>query len=146
MQPSPWLWAFLKSYERFRPSAYKPTSKDKWTAGWGHTKGVTETTTCDSATAQQWLVDDVAEAEAEVHLHVYVPLTQSQYDALVSLIFNCGPDPLTHTLGAKLNAADYAGAAAEFKRWDRQAGKELPGLEKRRVAEANHFLNSAAIA
>lgn len=146
MQPSPWLWAFLKNYERYRPTAYLPTLRDKWTAGWGHTKGVTATTTCDTTTAQQWLVDDVSEAVAEVNRLVHVALTQAQFDALCSLTFNCGPDPLTHTLGAKLNAGDYAGAAAEFKRWDRQAGKELDGLEKRRVAEANHFLNSAAIA
>lgn len=150
MQPSPWLWQFLKQYERYRPTAYPATPAERakgiWTAGWGHTKGVTEHTTCDTSTAQRWLEEDVAEAVREVNTLVHVALTQAQADALYSLVFNCGPEPLQLTLGHKLNAGDYAGAAAEFKRWDKQAGKELPGLEKRRVAEAQHFTSSAAIA
>lgn len=150
MQPSPWLWQFLKQYERFRPTAYPATAEERrkgiWTLGWGHTKGVKEGDTCNTSQAEQWLHEDVAEAVREVNSLVHVPLTQGQADALYSVTFNCGPDPLTHTLGHKLNAGDYAGAVAEFKRWDRQAGKELPGLLKRRVAEAQHFTGSAAIA
>lgn len=143
MTPSPWLFAFLKTYERFRPTAYLPTQHDKWTAGWGHTKGVTQATICTSAQAEEWLQDDTAEAVLEVCRLVTKPLTQPQFDALCSLTFNAGTQPLLKTLGAKLNAGDYAGAAAEFKRWDYQAGVELPGLEKRRVAEMNHFLGAA---
>lgn len=139
LQPSPWLISFIKLYERFRPTAYKPTPKDVWTCGWGHTAGVSQFTTCDTPTAEGWIRMDLAEAVTEVKNKVTVPLTQAQFDALVSLVFNAGPDPLLMTLGHKLNAGDYAGAAAEFKRWDRQAGKELPGLEKRRLAEAQHF-------
>lgn len=150
MTPSPWLFAFLKQYERFRPSAYPATAAERakgiWTIAWGHTKGVKEGDTCTQAQGQEWLQDDTAEATLEVCKLVHVTLTQAQFDALVSLVFNCGPDPLTHTLGAKLNAGDYAGAANEFKRWDRQAGKELDGLEKRRIAEAAHFSGNTTTA
>lgn len=139
LQPSPWLINFIKLYERFRPTAYKPTPKDKWTCGWGHTDGVSQFTTCDTTLAETWIRMDLAEAVRLVKALVTVPLTQAQFDALVSLVFNAGPDPLHMTLGQLLNAGDYAGAAAQFKRWDRQAGKELDGLEKRRVAEAQHF-------
>lgn len=139
MQPSPWLYAFLKQYERFRPTAYKPTPKDKWTAGWGHTRGVTETTVCSMAEGDVWLVDDVEIAVSEIERHIHVPLNQSQFDALCSLVFNCGPAPLLDTLGHKLNAGDYAGAAAEFIRWDKQAGVELEGLDNRRKAERARF-------
>lgn len=143
MVPSPWLFAFLKNYERFRPTAYKPTQKDVWTCGWGHTKGVTQATICTMAQAEEWLQDDVAEAVLEVCRLVNVTLTQAQFDALVSLTFNAGTGPLLKTLGGKLNASDFAGAAAEFKHWDYQAGVQLDGLEKRRVAEMNHFLEAA---
>lgn len=141
MTSSPWLTQFLKTYERFRPTAYKPTPNDVWTIGYGHTEGVKEGDTCTMAQALAWLVGDVAtRAVAPVCRLVNVPLTQNQFDALCSLVFNCGAYPLTHTLGTLLNRGDYAGAAQQFKRWDYQAGKELPGLEARRVAEMNHFL------
>jgi lysozyme len=145
MTPSPWLATFLKTYEKFRPTAYAATGDERrrgiWTCGWGHTHGVTETTTCTMDQANAWLADDIAQrAVAIVNQHVTVPLTQNQFDALCSLVFNCGPDPLFYTLGSLLAAKDYKGAAAQFPRWDRQAGVELPGLEKRRDAEMAHFL------
>lgn len=147
MTPSGWLLTFLEAYERFRPTAYPATASERakgiWTIGWGHTKGVKEGDTCTRAQAEQWLREDIAEAVREVLALCHVTLTQNQFDALVSLVFNCGPAPLQMTLGKLLNAGNYAGAAAEFKKWDRQAGKELDGLEKRRVAEAKHFLLAA---
>jgi lysozyme len=150
LQPSPWLIDFIKQYERYRPTAYPATAAERakgiWTCGWGHTAGVNERTTCDTATAEGWIRADLRDAVIAVKNIVTVALTQAQFDALVSLVFNCGPEPLHKTLGQKLNAGDYAGAAAEFKRWDRQGGKELDGLEKRRVAEANHFTGARPIA
>lgn len=147
MTPSPWLYTFLKTYEKFRPTAYPATADERrrgiWTIGYGHTKGVKEGDTCTMAQASEWLQDDVAGAVLAVCRLVSVPLTQNQFDALVSLIFNCGPDPLNLTLGHMLAASNYAGAADQFKRWDRQAGVELPGLEARRVAEMNHFILAA---
>lgn len=144
MSPSPWLYNFLKQYERFRPTAYLPTPKDVPTIGWGHTKGAKLGDTCTSDQAQAWLEQDVAGAVASCNRLIHVPLNQCQFDALCSLMFNCGTAPLVGTLGSLLNAKDYAGAAQQFKRWDRQAGKELPGLENRRIAEMNHFLTPDA--
>lgn len=140
LTPSAWLWAFLKQYERFRPTAYKPLQSDKWTCGWGHTgPDVTSATVCTQAQAQDWLEQDVAAAVADVLRLVTVPLNQNQFDALVSLRFNAGVAPLLKTLGSLLNAGNYTGAAGQFKRWDWSAGVEIPGLEARRVAEAAHF-------
>jgi lysozyme len=150
LKPSPWLVDFIKRYERFRPTAYPATAAERakgiWTIGYGHTKGVKEGDTCTMTQALEWIAADLHDAVALVLKLVSVALTQAQFDALVSLVFNCGPAPLQMTLGRKLNAADYAGAAAEFKKWDKQGGKELDGLEKRRVAEANHFTGAVAIA
>lgn len=147
MTPSPWLYTFLKSYERFRPTAYAATAAEKakgiWTIGWGHTKGVKEGDVCTQAEATEWLQDDVAEAVLEVCRLVNVTLTQAQFDALVSLVFNCGPEPLEMTMGHKLNAGDYKGAQAEFSRWDHQGGAWVKGLDVRRNAEAAHFGGAA---
>ncbi len=72
---------------------------------------------------------------------VTVPLTQNQFDALISFVFNLGIGNFrTSTLLKKLNAGDYTGAAKEFPPWVRADGKQLPGLIKRRDAEKALFL------
>ena len=88
-----------------------------------------------------FLRQDVAESERAVNQHVHVPLTQHQFDALVSFVFNLGAGNFrTSTLLKKLNARDYDGAAQEFGRWVQAGGKTLPGLVRRREAESALFL------
>ena len=71
---------------------------------------------------------------------VNVPLTQGQFDALVSLVFNIGAGQLQRsTLLRKLNAGDLAEAAEEFLRWNKSSGKVAEGLRRRRVAEMRVF-------
>ena len=71
---------------------------------------------------------------------VRAPMTQCQFDALVSFVFNTGAQAFScSTLLEKLNAGDMAGAAAEFPRWCFATGKRLPGLVARRAAEAALF-------
>jgi len=63
-----------------------------------------------------------------------------QFDALVSFAYNVGIGNLkSSTLLRKLNAGDYDGAALEFHRWKRSNGRVLPGLVRRRAAEALLF-------
>lgn len=70
-----------------------------------------------------------------------VPLTQSMIDALACFMFNVGMGAfLGSTLREKLQRGDYAGAAAEFQKWNKAAGKALPGLTRRRAAERALFL------
>jgi hypothetical protein len=72
---------------------------------------------------------------------VTVPLTQNQFDALVSFTYNLGEGALAESgLLRKLNAGDYAGAAPEFAKWVRAGGVILPGLVRRRAAEADLFV------
>jgi GH24 family phage-related lysozyme (muramidase) len=72
---------------------------------------------------------------------VGVPLTQNQFDALVSFTFNLGEGALEEsTLRRKLNAGDYEGAAAEFGKWVKAGGQVLAGLVRRRKDEAELFL------
>lgn len=142
-QPTPWLADFLKSIEKFRPTAYKPTAKDVWTIGYGHTHSVKEGDTCTMAQALDWLKSDTAGDYMALVRHVTVPLTPPQVDALCSLVHNIGETQFAgSTMLRDLNAGDYAGAAAEFPRWDRQAGNVLAGLLTRREAEQKRFQES----
>lgn len=88
----------------------------------------------------QLLERDSRDAQAAVQALVTAPLTQAQYDALVSFTFNVGRGNLAgSTLLRKFNAGDCWGAASEFTRWVNARGKRLPGLVKRRVAERDQF-------
>jgi len=63
--------------------------------------------------------------------------TQNQFDALVALAYNIGLGNFEgSTLLHKHLAGDLKGAAAEFSRWNKAAGKVMPGLTRRRAAEA----------
>lgn len=74
-----------------------------------------------------------------------VPLTPGQRWAVVDFAFNVGVGNYCRsTLNKKLNAGDYAGAAAEFPKWKygKVRGKAvvLPGLVRRRADEQRVFL------
>lgn len=128
--------ALIKSFEKLRLAAYKPTPHDVWTIGWGHTRGVVEGSGCNEAKAQQWFRYDTDDAVQCVNTAVSAPLTQNQFDALVSFAFNIGVHNfIDSTLLMLLNKKDYEGAAEEFCRWNKQAGTVLTGLTARREAE-----------
>ena len=85
--------------------------------------------------ADELLRSDLRRFEDYVDQHCK-PATDNQFAALVSFCFNVGEGNLrTSTLRRMHNAGDYKGAAAQFARWDKAAGKVLPGLVKRRAAE-----------
>ena len=148
MTPSAWLWAFLKSYEQFRPTAYAATGDERrrgiWTIGWGHTNGVKENDVCSQAQGDAFLHADVFSAVATVNRLVARTLTQNQFDALVSLCFNIGSGNFAGSGLLKfVNAGNDHAAAADFDNWDKQAGTVLPGLLRRREAEAQHYMAAA---
>lgn len=132
--------ALIKDFEKCRLVAYKPTPDDVWTCGWGSTKGVTETTVWTAEEADAHFLEDVAWAEECVTKAITRPLTQNEADSLISLCFNIGCGAFSgSTLVRMINAGDFDGAAEQFKRWNKQAGKELAGLTWRRAAEAALF-------
>lgn len=116
------------------------------TIGVGHTgPDVKRGMTITQAQSDALLVADLAKFEAAVARLVKVPVTQNQFDALVSFAFNLGGGALGgSTLLKLLNGGRYAEAAAQFSKWDKATvnGKKvaLPGLTKRRAAEAALFL------
>lgn len=128
--------AGIAGYEGYRGEAYLPTKNDRPTIGFGETKGVRMG---DKTTPERALVQLLKSTEAHagsIRPCINVPLYQHEWDAYVSLAYNIGTTSFCKsTLVKKLNAEDYAGACKEILRWDKQAGKTLPGLRMRRQGE-----------
>lgn len=128
-------------FESCKLEAYPdPGSKDgkPWTIGWGHTgpevvKGLRWT----QAKADAVFIEDLAETELGVDALVKVGVTQSQFDALVSFAYNLGLGSLrTSTLLRELNAGNHGAVPAQLSRWNKNDGKVMRGLVRRRAAEA----------
>jgi lysozyme len=129
----------IKSFEGLYLKAYLCPAK-VWTIGYGHTLGVMPGDVITKDQAEALLRKDLEQFEAVVNRSVSVPITQAQFDSLVSLCYNIGAKAfVTSTLLKKLNAGDYAGAAAEFEKWNKAGGVILPGLAKRRKKERELF-------
>lgn len=129
----------LQEFEGCKLKAYRCPA-GVLTIGVGHTRDVKEGDEITEAQALDLLREDVRWVEKAIDKNVTVKLNQNQYDALCSWVFNVGEFSLHNsTLLKKLNAGDFKGAAAEFLRWDKAAGKTLPGLTRRRIAEAALF-------
>jgi lysozyme len=117
-----------------------------WTIGTGTTVypngvRVKQGDTCTLDQAKAYFKHDLAKFEKAVNSSVIVPLTQNQFDALVSLTYNIGAGAFKgSTLLKLLNKGDYQGAADQFPAWKKAGGKVLPGLVRRREAERALFL------
>lgn len=135
--------SLIKSFEGLRLKSYQD-SVGVWTIGYGATRGITEGMTITNEQAERMLVNDVGRFEPEVERLVKVPLSQVQWDALMSFTYNLGAANLgSSTLLKLLNAGDYSGAAEQFLRWNKAGGQVLAGLTKRRAAERAMFLGAA---
>lgn len=134
--------AKIKGFEGEKLAAYPDpgTGAAPWTIGVGHTgPDVRPGMTITAAQSTNLLRADLAKFEAGVAA-LAPTTTQGQFDALVSFAFNVGLTNLKgSTLLRKHNAGDYAGAADQFALWNKAAGKVLPGLVKRRAAEAQIY-------
>lgn len=141
--------ALIKAYEgceRKRPDgtleAYPDpgTGGAPWTIGWGATgPDIKRGTVWTRKQADDWFDKHIQRYAAEVRDAIgKAPTTQAQFDALTSFHYNTGAIK-TATLTKKHKAGDYAGAAAEFARWNRAGGRVLPGLTRRRASEAKLY-------
>jgi lysozyme len=107
------------------------------TCGYGHTRGVLLGMSITQEQADELLRDDLTDAEAAVRRLVRVPLTDNQFAALVSLVFNIGQHACAgSTLLQRLNAGNYTAVPEQIRRWHWDNGKEEQGLVNRREAEA----------
>lgn len=135
--------ALIKNAEGCVLRAYPDpaTGGDPWTIGFGHTgPDVHKGLVISYERANELFDQDLTKFAAEVSAMVPV-VTDTQFSALVSFAYNLGLGNLrSSTLLRKHNAGDYAGAAKEFGKWVNAGGRKLPGLVKRRDAEAALYL------
>lgn len=127
----------IKSFESCKLTAYWDPYGKCWTIGWGHTgKDVYEGLAWTQAQADEALTHD--EIAADALLAIYSPgLTGGTLDALTDFVFNLGIGHYrTSTLCQLVNTKDWDGAKAEIIKWDHSNGVVVPGLLRRREAEA----------
>lgn len=129
----------IKSFEGCKLTAYPDpgTGGVPWTIGWGHTgPDVHEGLVWTQQQAEAQLAYDMVKYANQVTHALSGALTnQHQFDALVSFQYNTG-SLASSTLLKKHKAGDYTGAALEFGKWTHAGGRVLPGLVRRRAAEA----------
>jgi len=135
-------------YEGLKCDAYLCPA-GKWTIGIGHTGEVDgveihKEMTINVIKAKELLRNDLAITESYLNnLDALCEINQSQFDALVSFVFNVGiGNFLDSTMYRKIkNKNDVNDIANEFPRWIFAGGKKLNGLIKRREDEKNMYLS-----
>lgn len=129
----------IKSFEGLKLKSYKCPA-GVWTIGYGTTKGVTPGMEITQKQAEELLKRDLRYFELWVDKLIDVPLSQPQFDALVSFTYNLGEGALKgSTLRKFLNQGRYDLVPDQFLRWNKANKKVLPGLTRRREAEAKMF-------
>lgn len=129
----------LSAREGRRLKAYKD-SVGIWTIGVGHTTAagpptVTPGLTITSQECDEILSRDIVKFEDVINKAVKVPLSQNEFDALISITFNVGPKFGTSTAIKRLNAGDRKGAAEAIMMWNKP-----PEIIGRRQGEKKQFL------
>jgi len=136
---------FIKQEEGERLIAYRD-SRGILTIGVGHTGLINNQPIIDgmSITVEQsleLLLADIAQTEKVINEQVKLSLTQNQYDALCSLVFNIGTRAFSQsTVLKKINEGDYQAGAAAMLLWKR-SGNHSDLLLARRQREARLFLS-----
>jgi lysozyme len=134
----------VAEFEGYRSEAYRCPA-GVWTIGygttrWGDGRPVQPGDTITEDAARRLLKRDLADAAQAVDDLVKVELTEHQRAALISFVYNIGRGAFARsTLLARLSAGHMTSAADEFMRWIRAGGVVLPGLVRRRSAEAKLF-------
>lgn len=128
----------IKRFEGFSATPYLCPA-NLWTIGYGHVMLVHEQeslTQVDEAQAEELLKMDLRVAQRAVEKLVHIPLTQNQFDALVSFTFNLGSGTLQRsTLRRMIHRGEQEAIAAQWVRFVWAGGRKLSGLVRRRQAE-----------
>ncbi|MBF0355955.1 MAG: lysozyme [Alphaproteobacteria bacterium] len=140
--------ALIKRFEGFSARPYLCPA-GWWTIGWGaihNLDGQPVTAATPPVTeeeAETLLRRDVAVAERTVLRLITVPLSDGRFDALTSFAFNLGGGALQRsTLRRKVNREEHDDVPGEFLKWIWGGGRKLPGLIRRRKAEAKVYVEA----
>src|SRR5262245_63109092 len=148
MKPSGRGVEFIASFEGFVEHPYTDPGLGIWTIGYGHTgPGTQSMGKITHARGLELLAGDLATAESAVNA-LGLKLSQPQFDALVSIAFNCGGGIVaaSTSLGKALRSPGMAGVPAALRLYTHAGKKELPGLVRRRNAEAEMWGKQSAAA
>jgi lysozyme len=138
----------IRTSEGCRLTAYRDVAGIP-TIGYGHTgPEVHMGQTISQAEAERLFDADTDKFEAAVDRLTKGKATDNQFSALVSFAYNLGADALAGSTLLRLhNSGDYAGAADQFKLWNKAKvnSKLVPvsGLTTRRMAEAALYRSGA---
>ena len=141
MQITEIMFEKLKSFEGCRLQAYQDAAK-VWTIGYGHTKGVRRGDTITQEKAEEYLREDVEEVEGQI-LALNLNLTQPQFDALTSFVYNVGIGAFKKSTLLRFirEGRSENDIKKQFYSWVYSNGRTLPGLVKRREWEAIRFFS-----
>ena len=131
----------IESFEGFVPHQYNDGT-GVMTIGYGTTSADVSPlpTFLTHTEAEKLLREKLAHKYEPAVISLGVPLNQNQFDALVSLAYNCGPGAMQWQIGRELRAHNYPAAADCFRRYVYAGGRVLQGLVNRRAAERALFL------
>jgi lysozyme len=142
----------IEGQEGLRLNAYLDSAGVP-TIGWGSTRYADGTRVKigdklkDQAAADQLFLTTLKGYESDIERMIKVPITQNQFDALLSLHYNTGCITASVcTLRTKLNTGDYLGAASQFLVWNKSKNPKTnisepnPVLTRRRQIEYNLFV------
>lgn len=139
MKPSSECIDLVKGFEGFKAEAYKCPA-GVWTVGYGTTENVYPGDVVNEQEAEQLLLEDLVDAAKAIDELVDIEITQRQYDALTSFVYNVGREAFRQSTMLKLiNGGNMKAAALQFQRWTKANGKVLAGLVKRRAKEKALF-------
>jgi lysozyme len=144
VRTSPQGIAAIKRFEGCVPHTYLDSGGVK-TIGYGHTgPEVTDGLEWTQQQCDQQLAKDLGRFERCVEEAIAQPLSQGQFDALVSLAFNIGEKAFrTSTLARLFNAGATYEAGLQFVRWHKDNGQPNRVLLERRAAELWMFARAS---
>lgn len=135
----------IRQFEGCRTRAYRD-AVGVWTVGYGHTSmagspSVAAATRVTRARAEAILDRDLERFCGEVASLIRTPLNDNQFSALVCFAFNVGVGNFRKSsVLAAVNGGDLASVPRRLALWVKAGGRMLPGLVKRRAAEAALFM------
>lgn len=147
MELGPQGIANLKGHEGLRLEAY--WDENGWAIGYGHRAGVKEGDTITPEQAEEFFRQDTQWVASAIKDNITVPLSQAQFDALASLVYNVGAGGWL-AVAERINAGDMEGAEASWLSHNKARQGEdgplvvLPGLTNRRRAEWAQFASGIA--
>jgi len=131
---------FIAVQEGFKPKAYKCPA-GVWTIGYGHTKDVHPGDKVTRNEAYELLARDLVQTQEELATLINVDVTENQFVALMSFVYNFGLTKCRrYTLFKKINSGDVKGIKEWWPKYCNPGSSFEAGLKKRRMRELELFL------